>query len=841
MYFRNLFIFTFCLMLVSCTGQVVNQNTVTPRGASNLWFPAQKGIQLQIAQGNHNGATGYVYALDFARPDWTSWRIFPVSAGTVVATVNNRDNCSWTGNWQACDQIYGQSGYFGNFVKILNDDGTYAVYGHFVKGSIVVQTGDPVKLGSPLGDAGNTGDVIGQVGGAIHLHLEIRNSGSLNGASQEPGYPGSSMIPGTFNETANWPQSGMYTSQNPGTVTTPPDQPPSGYTKCADEGGTCNITTKSNVVFGAQTSWTTPREFTSSTPCNVATFGDPIQFVRKSCYSKPVGTTPPPPNQPPSNARLCATEGNRCNFSGSYDVWYGNNTTWVARSYNGGVDCKTENFGGTDPLPGVQKVCKTLGPDASPPPPTGQQIRKARSNNQVMDWDGGSLKLWTSVPNEGNQFFIWEDHIRGDKVLRNTKYNTCLEFPDGRTQNMKASFVGCNKDDPHQQIIYDRGNYLGYNNGVHEWNIRPRGDANWCLSVNGSDTQGTEIVWQRDSCDQPQRRWVYDGISPPARWAPNPSTLVLPSGVMSGSGASADFTLVNNGGTGSYKITSSNAYFAISPANGALSAGTSTSIGISAGACPSAGTQTGVVTIQESDSTATVNVTRTCDPAPTSWSLNPASLTLPEGAVGDGMAASGTFAIINNGGAGNYNLTSSNTNFTVNPASGLLGTGGSASITVSTGACTAFGVTSSSINISGGGSNIILNVSRFCNNPLAPPATPTDLQVTMSSEGRIFVAWQEQNSATYYEFKATFDGQDVSVSGQAPAQSNPTAGAVATFLTTPDAADKQGKPVCLAVRAVNTGGSSAYTSLGCALYKYYTMAALTRTGQDDKPRLTINR
>jgi hypothetical protein len=974
----TLITFLICVIAISCSNNSISDSEILPRGSSvnsintSLSLPWVANSTWSITGGPHcffgcvpYGSGGKPYGgLDFSSgTSDTSVRAMAdgvfgqfVSGTNPDGTVNSKCGVIVDSNDKQFSVLYYHMASINSFTSISRqaEIGRYGSFCGKVAGIHVHIallsygtriSGGGFSTGGELSLAEN-GYVIGGwkafEGLAYQGHIfECRSSGcSATDNSKKRGWSADGTI--SYGQSVTNDGTVGLGGSNP--PPPPPDQPPAGYTKCADEEGTCNINVRSYVIFGAQTSWTTPRDLSTPTACNVATFGDPIPFTRKSCYSKPIATPPPPPNQPPSNARQCATEGGRCNFSGTYDVWYGNNSTWITRSYSGGVDCTTSNFGGTDPLPGVQKVCKTLGPDAPPPPLTGQQIRKARSNNLVMDWDGGILKLWTNVPTEGNQFFIFEPHIRGDMVMKNVKNNnTCLEFPDNRVQNMKANFVGCNKDDPKQQIIFDRGNYLGYVNGVHEWKIRPRGDYNWCLSVNGSDTQGTEIVWQRDSCDQPQRRWSYDGISPPARWSPNPNALTLTTGVVGGAGASNIFTLSNNGGAGPFKITSSNAYFAVSPANSALDAGASINITVSAGACPSAGTQSGVVTIQESDNTATLNVSRTCDPAPTSWSLNPANLSLPEGTVG-GTATSGTFAIINNGGAGNYAITSSNTTFTVSPTSGSLGTGISANITVSAGVCAAYGVDSSDITISGGGSSTILKVSRFCNNPPSPiwtpnpttlnftdtvgggaplgksfllqntgtgsgnfsittnntwirltgtsgtlaagasqtigvevtdctlvgnetgsvsitgdgssatlnvsrsctavsaaPAVPTGLQVTMSSGGRIFVAWSETSGASYYEFKGTFDGQNVAISGQAPALSNPTAGAIATFLTAPDAADKQGKQVCLAVRAVNSGGLSAYTNLGCTTYQYYTMAALTRSGQDERPRLTINR
>jgi hypothetical protein len=54
------------------------------------------------------------------------------------------------------------------------------------------------------------------------------------------------------------------------------------YTLCANEGQTCSFSGTRQVRFGANGQWVT-RTATSSTACNVATFGDPLPNVVKRC------------------------------------------------------------------------------------------------------------------------------------------------------------------------------------------------------------------------------------------------------------------------------------------------------------------------------------------------------------------------------------------------------------------------------------------------------------------------------------------------------------------------------------------------------------------------------
>jgi murein DD-endopeptidase MepM/ murein hydrolase activator NlpD len=60
-----------------------------------------------------------------------------------------------------------------NLVRILHDDGTYALYGHLNWNSIRVRPGDRVKAGQHIADSGNTGFTTGP-----HLHFAVqRNMG----------------------------------------------------------------------------------------------------------------------------------------------------------------------------------------------------------------------------------------------------------------------------------------------------------------------------------------------------------------------------------------------------------------------------------------------------------------------------------------------------------------------------------------------------------------------------------------------------------------------------------------------------------------------------------------
>jgi hypothetical protein len=141
------------------------------------------------------------------------------------------------------------------------------------------------------------------------------------------------------------------------------DTPPAGYTRCATEGQTCNITGTVNAVYGARSTWTAPRSLSASTACTNAVFGDPLYGVVKSCYVQAATQSTPPPttaptsgDTPPAGYTRCATEGQTCNITGTVNAVYGARGTWTApRSLSASTACTNAVFG--DPLYGVVKSC----------------------------------------------------------------------------------------------------------------------------------------------------------------------------------------------------------------------------------------------------------------------------------------------------------------------------------------------------------------------------------------------------------------------------------------------------------------------------------------------------
>lgn len=102
------------------------------------------------------------YAIDLAMPEQTD--IYAARAGIVVevAHSNFRGGADW-----------GKYGADANVVKIMHDDGSFAVYAHLSWDSIRVRPGDRVTRGEYIAKSGNTGFSTGP-----HLHfVVVRNEG----------------------------------------------------------------------------------------------------------------------------------------------------------------------------------------------------------------------------------------------------------------------------------------------------------------------------------------------------------------------------------------------------------------------------------------------------------------------------------------------------------------------------------------------------------------------------------------------------------------------------------------------------------------------------------------
>jgi Peptidase family M23 len=110
--------------------------------------------------------------------------VYAVADGTVMSTLDNLD-ANIPGILPATDPALAAKltveNIDGNHVIIDIGGGVYAMYAHFIKGSLLVKPGDKVKKGQQIAKLGNTGNA-----NAPHLHFQLMNGPSLLEADAVP-------------------------------------------------------------------------------------------------------------------------------------------------------------------------------------------------------------------------------------------------------------------------------------------------------------------------------------------------------------------------------------------------------------------------------------------------------------------------------------------------------------------------------------------------------------------------------------------------------------------------------------------------------------------------------
>lgn len=98
------------------------------------------------------------YAVDFAAAIGTP--VLAARDGTVMQVESDFDRAGPN------RERYGGRA---NFVRILHDDGTMALYAHLAEGGVLVRPGQQVRAGQAIGRSGNTGFTSGP-----HLHFALQ-------------------------------------------------------------------------------------------------------------------------------------------------------------------------------------------------------------------------------------------------------------------------------------------------------------------------------------------------------------------------------------------------------------------------------------------------------------------------------------------------------------------------------------------------------------------------------------------------------------------------------------------------------------------------------------------
>ncbi len=146
---------------------VPGSSNARPRDVSYL--PPLRQSSLRIDQG-FDGAFSHGddenrYALDFAAA--VSTPVLAARAGTVLQVETG-----YRGN----GLDYARDATRANFIRILHDDGSMALYGHLAPNGARIFPGQQVEVGQRIGSSGNTG-----YSNAPHLHfvVQVNRGGKL--------------------------------------------------------------------------------------------------------------------------------------------------------------------------------------------------------------------------------------------------------------------------------------------------------------------------------------------------------------------------------------------------------------------------------------------------------------------------------------------------------------------------------------------------------------------------------------------------------------------------------------------------------------------------------------
>jgi murein DD-endopeptidase MepM/ murein hydrolase activator NlpD len=117
---------------------------------------------VRVAQGfggawSHDDEQNH-YAVDFVAPIGTP--VFAARDGTVMQVESDFDKAGLNA------EKYGGRA---NYVRIVHDDGTMALYAHLREGGVLVRVGQRVAKGQQIGLSGNTGFTSGP-----HLHFAVQ-------------------------------------------------------------------------------------------------------------------------------------------------------------------------------------------------------------------------------------------------------------------------------------------------------------------------------------------------------------------------------------------------------------------------------------------------------------------------------------------------------------------------------------------------------------------------------------------------------------------------------------------------------------------------------------------
>lgn len=128
--------------------------------------------------------------------------VYAVADGTVVSTLDDID-ANVPGRQPAMDPVLAAmltvQNVDGNHVILDIGGGVYAMYAHFIRGSLLVKPGDKVTKGQEIAKLGNTGN-----SNAPHLHFQLMNGPSFLEADGIPYVIDNFDYQGQVSQEAMW-------------------------------------------------------------------------------------------------------------------------------------------------------------------------------------------------------------------------------------------------------------------------------------------------------------------------------------------------------------------------------------------------------------------------------------------------------------------------------------------------------------------------------------------------------------------------------------------------------------------------------------------------------------
>ncbi|MBP3301465.1 MAG: peptidoglycan DD-metalloendopeptidase family protein [Clostridia bacterium] len=152
-------------LTVLCIGIILSLSVLSSSATTyNYLFPVNNGGSIAYLYGYTDAYGAWHDGIDIhASGDDT---IYAAYSGTVGATA---DSCTHVSCGYQCEHWT----TYGNYIRIDQDDGTSAYYGHLLKGSLKVSVGSRVVAGQAIATMGSSGYSTGK-----HLHFEVRSGSS---------------------------------------------------------------------------------------------------------------------------------------------------------------------------------------------------------------------------------------------------------------------------------------------------------------------------------------------------------------------------------------------------------------------------------------------------------------------------------------------------------------------------------------------------------------------------------------------------------------------------------------------------------------------------------------